>query len=101
MTLEAAVERAPADAEHLRRLHAIPFDLPEDVEDVLTLDRIERRRSDVLALRRIDRTGPASRPRNVRSERAREFAFRDRPALGEHARPLDDVLQLADVAVPT
>ena len=40
--VEAAIQGAPADAEDLRRRHAIAVHLPQDVEDVLALDAIER-----------------------------------------------------------
>src|SRR5207244_8955860 len=103
MTLEAAVQGAAADAEQLRRRHAVAVDLAQHFENVLALDLLERRGT-VGGARR----GPRPRPRarSVRVRRlaalgpkpARELALRQERAIGEDARALDDVLQLADVA---
>src|SRR5437867_6398508 len=105
MTLEAAIQRAAADAKQLRGRHAVAVDLAEHFENVLPLDLLERRGT-VAGARR----GPRPRPwaRSVRVRRlaalgtkpAGELALRQERAVDEDTRAPDDVLQLADVAVP-
>ena len=61
VALETAVERAAADAEHLGGRHPVAVHLAQDVEDVLALDLVERRRRFAERARR----WPAVRTRGV------------------------------------
>src|SRR5580700_3694243 len=98
MPLEPPVQRAAADAEHLRRRHAIAVDLPQYLEDVRALDLVEMRRR-FRGARRLESTA-AHADRRLGTESARELALRDQRPVGQHAGALDDVLHLANVAVP-
>src|SRR5438132_3357790 len=106
MTLEAAVQRAAADAKQLRGRHAVAVDLAQHFENVLPLDLAERRGAAADARRGPRPRTRARRPERVRrlatlgTKRAGQLALRQERAVGEDARALDDVLQLADVAVP-
>src|SRR5207248_1160436 len=56
--LQAAIECAAADAEHLCGRHTVPADLAEHLHDVLTLELLERGGPILAWLRRVGLRGP-------------------------------------------
>src|SRR5438132_14361488 len=99
MSFETAIERAPADAEHFYRGHAIAVHLPQHFEDVLALDLLEWRRAGRrFAAARIGGShlrGAGARcavglRRALGTERALELALRQERPVRQHARALDD-----------
>ena len=68
---------------------------------MLALDRVERRRRFFRGDTRLrGDVRRSERLREVRTKCTRELTFRHQIPVGEHARALDDVFQLAHVAVP-
>src|SRR5712691_9592301 len=105
MALQPPVQRSAADPEDFRSGHSVAVHLAQHLEDVLTLYLLERRRAVAsMRARRSRLRGGRIRTEtgclSLRTEGTGELALRQERPIGQHARALDDVLQLTHVAVP-
>src|SRR5207247_150098 len=89
-----ACKRLSIDAQHLRRTALVPADSLEYPEDVAPIDLLERRQVDGLA------GGEGGTLATPGTDVLRQVLYANLLAHGERHRPLDAVLQLADVARP-